>query len=79
MVLLSIIVGFILCIPEILNRLKKESNATFTEKHQIVLLVTAHPDDECMFFSPTILGLLDSGAKVHLMCLSKGKCDILYT
>ncbi|KAK4123035.1 LmbE-like protein [Parathielavia appendiculata] len=24
-----------------------------------LLIVTAHPDDECLFFSPTILGLLD--------------------
>ncbi|KAG7483761.1 hypothetical protein MATL_G00041720 [Megalops atlanticus] len=36
------------------------------------LLVTAHPDDECMFFAPTILRLLESNASVHLLCLSSG-------
>ncbi|KAJ8412414.1 hypothetical protein AAFF_G00127500 [Aldrovandia affinis] len=36
------------------------------------LLVTAHPDDECMFFAPTILRLLQSSASVHLLCLSSG-------
>lgn len=38
-----------------------------------VLVVTAHPDDECMFFSPTIINLQRLG-KVHLLCLSTGMC-----
>ncbi|BES94519.1 N-acetylglucosaminyl-phosphatidylinositol [Nesidiocoris tenuis] len=37
-----------------------------------VLLVTAHPDDECMFFGPTILNLTRRNADVHLICLSDG-------
>lgn len=36
------------------------------------LIVTAHPDDECMFFAPTIIGLVDLNASVHLLCLSEG-------
>ncbi|TMS14228.1 N-acetylglucosaminyl-phosphatidylinositol de-N-acetylase [Larimichthys crocea] len=36
------------------------------------LLVTAHPDDECMFFAPTILRLVESNASVHVLCLSAG-------
>ncbi|XP_028839294.1 N-acetylglucosaminyl-phosphatidylinositol de-N-acetylase [Denticeps clupeoides] len=36
------------------------------------LLVTAHPDDECMFFAPTIIELVKSEASVHLLCLSSG-------
>ncbi|KAK7173456.1 hypothetical protein R3I93_003315 [Phoxinus phoxinus] len=36
------------------------------------LLVTAHPDDECMFFAPTILKLVESQASVYLLCLSTG-------
>ncbi|XP_048872882.1 N-acetylglucosaminyl-phosphatidylinositol de-N-acetylase [Brienomyrus brachyistius] len=36
------------------------------------LLITAHPDDECMFFAPTILRLLELNASVHLLCLSSG-------
>lgn len=37
-----------------------------------VLLVTAHPDDECMFFSPVLLSLCKKGIPVDLLCLSSG-------
>ena len=37
-----------------------------------ILLVTAHPDDECMFFSPTLSSLADAGAELWLLCLSTG-------
>lgn len=38
-----------------------------------VLFVIAHPDDECMFFAPTILKLTRSGQyDVFLLCLSSG-------
>uniref|UniRef100_A0A3Q2CD22 N-acetylglucosaminylphosphatidylinositol deacetylase n=1 Tax=Cyprinodon variegatus TaxID=28743 RepID=A0A3Q2CD22_CYPVA len=36
------------------------------------LIVTAHPDDECMFFAPTIIRLAELNARVHLLCLSEG-------
>ncbi|XP_071316802.1 N-acetylglucosaminyl-phosphatidylinositol de-N-acetylase isoform X2 [Trachinotus anak] len=36
------------------------------------LVVTAHPDDECMFFAPTIIRLVELNASVHLLCLSEG-------
>lgn len=39
------------------------------------LFVIAHPDDECMFFGPTILGLLSEGVDVHIVCLSEGNFD----
>lgn len=38
-----------------------------------ILLIIAHPDDECMFFSPTILSLTKSSQhNVYLLCLSEG-------
>lgn len=38
-----------------------------------ILLVVAHPDDEAMFFSPTMLALARSGGgSVHVLCLSTG-------
>ncbi|PRP74247.1 n-acetylglucosaminyl-phosphatidylinositol de-N-acetylase-like [Planoprotostelium fungivorum] len=37
-----------------------------------VLIVTAHPDDEAMFFVPTMLGLLSAGHRIHLLCMSTG-------
>ncbi|EJD39158.1 LmbE-like protein [Auricularia subglabra TFB-10046 SS5] len=36
------------------------------------LLLTAHPDDECMFFSPTVLAL---ASELFTMCLSTGNAD----
>ncbi|KAM6296593.1 N-acetylglucosaminyl-phosphatidylinositol de-N-acetylase [Aegotheles albertisi] len=36
------------------------------------LLVTAHPDDEAMFFAPTALGLARAGARPALLCCSAG-------
>ncbi|XP_061658806.1 N-acetylglucosaminyl-phosphatidylinositol de-N-acetylase [Syngnathoides biaculeatus] len=36
------------------------------------LVVTAHPDDECMFFGPTIIRLVEFNVVVHLLCLSEG-------
>ncbi|CAK7272410.1 hypothetical protein SEPCBS119000_005108 [Sporothrix epigloea] len=39
-----------------------------------LLVVTAHPDDECVFFAPSILGVLDQNRNVHgsLISLSTG-------
>lgn len=36
------------------------------------LLVIAHPDDESMFFSPTVLSLTRAGHPVWVLCLSTG-------
>lgn len=38
-----------------------------------VLLVTAHPDDEAMFFAPTVLGLGRAGARAAVLCCSAGE------
>ena len=41
-----------------------------------ILLVTAHPDDECLFFAPTLLSLLEQPApEVFSLCLSTGNAD----
>ncbi|KZV96893.1 LmbE-like protein [Exidia glandulosa HHB12029] len=41
-----------------------------------VLLLTAHPDDECMFFAPTVLALTSSSdVELHSLCLSTGDAD----
>ncbi|XP_071715984.1 uncharacterized protein [Rutidosis leptorrhynchoides] len=40
-----------------------------------VLLVIAHPDDESMFFSPTINQLTSRGHNVHILCMSTGNAD----
>lgn len=39
-----------------------------------ILILTAHPDDECMFFGPTITSLRTlSKSKIHVLCLSTGR------
>ncbi|CAK8532329.1 unnamed protein product [Lathyrus sativus] len=40
-----------------------------------VLLVIAHPDDESMFFAPTINFLTSRGHNVQILCLSNGDGD----
>jgi len=38
-----------------------------------VLFVTSHPDDEVMFFGPTILGLAKTGCQIFLLVMSPGR------
>lgn len=43
-------------------------------KFKRILLVIAHPDDECMFFGPILVHLLEANKKfVYVLCLSAGK------
>lgn len=46
----------------------------FNEPRRILLL-TAHPDDECMFFAPTLLQLTASAKDVYSLCLSTGNSE----
>lgn len=39
------------------------------------LLVVAHPDDETMFFGPTIFNLLERNKSVVILCMSNGNAD----
>lgn len=42
-----------------------------------VLLVTAHPDDECMFFGPTLIALKKrKNCRIFVLCLSRGEIYI---
>ncbi|KAF5373319.1 hypothetical protein D9615_007426 [Tricholomella constricta] len=40
-----------------------------------ILLLTAHPDDECMFFAPTLRALTRPDTHVFSLCLSAGDAD----
>lgn len=48
--------------------LKQESN---------ILLVVAHPDDEVMFFGPTLCSILEHKIPIKVLCLSNGNADSL--
>ena len=38
-----------------------------------VLLITAHPDDECLFFGPVIYHACKQASSFRLLCLTNGK------
>ncbi|RXG61250.1 N-acetylglucosaminyl-phosphatidylinositol de-N-acetylase [Armadillidium vulgare] len=45
----------------------------FKKRKRRVLIIIAHPDDECMFFGPTILHFTQrEKALVYILCLSSG-------
>ncbi|KAF8317166.1 N-acetylglucosaminylphosphatidylinositoldeacety la se [Clavulina sp. PMI_390] len=54
---------------------KPTTSGTSFECPKHSLFLTAHPDDECMFFGPTIISLVSSGCQVSALCLSKGDSD----
>ena len=37
-----------------------------------VLLIIAHPDDEAMFFGPTLSRLVKAGVNIRVICFSNG-------
>ena len=68
--LLSIILAFPFNSNELFN------TTELTSKSQNILLVTAHPDDEAMFFAPTILSLTrKTSFDLFHLCLSSGNAD----
>jgi N-acetylglucosaminylphosphatidylinositol deacetylase len=46
-----------------------------TLRNKRICLLIAHPDDEAMFFAPTLLALTDPslGNHVKILCLSSGR------
>jgi hypothetical protein len=56
-------------------QLKNKFGAFFNKANEAVketLIIIAHPDDEVMFFLPTIRFLAKNNKKVRIMCLSNG-------
>ncbi|KAL8939633.1 MAG: hypothetical protein Q9211_002652 [Gyalolechia sp. 1 TL-2023] len=55
--------------------LSRSSHPHFANKR--ICLLIAHPDDEAMFFSPTLLALTNpnAGNHVKILCLSNGNAD----
>jgi N-acetylglucosaminylphosphatidylinositol deacetylase len=45
------------------------------QSNSSILIVTAHPDDEVMFFTPLLLGLVERGHRIQILCLSTGDFD----
>jgi N-acetylglucosaminylphosphatidylinositol deacetylase len=54
---------------------KKRFDAKFHRKLEThTLFVLAHPDDECMFFTPTVHGMQET-SNIYLLVLSNGGWD----
>lgn len=58
-----------ICRPPLPPRASSRSHAP------VALLVVAHPDDETMFFGPTVAGLRLAGYAVHVLSLTIGDAD----
>lgn len=72
-ILLASLIYVIIQAEDLLRRLFIEDWQRFgIEKPSEILLVIAHPDDECMFFVPTLLALCQAGHQIHVLCLSTG-------
>ncbi|XP_068833353.1 N-acetylglucosaminyl-phosphatidylinositol de-N-acetylase isoform X4 [Capricornis sumatraensis] len=54
------------------QRVTRPEQAGLPGRGSRTLLVTAHPDDEAMFFAPTILGLARLRHQLFLLCFSAG-------
>ncbi|XP_019612957.2 N-acetylglucosaminyl-phosphatidylinositol de-N-acetylase [Rhinolophus sinicus] len=57
---------------DFLERMKSQEQAGLLGGESRTLLVIAHPDDEAMFFAPTVLGLTRLRHRVFLLCFSAG-------
>lgn len=54
-------------------RMKSQKPAGVPGDGSRTLLVIAHPDDEAMFFAPTVLGLARLRHRLSLLCFSAGR------
>jgi len=52
----------------------RQSAAAFALRGYNILVVVAHPDDEVMFFGPTLVAITKHAAEnsVRILCLSNG-------
>ncbi|XP_044511375.1 N-acetylglucosaminyl-phosphatidylinositol de-N-acetylase-like isoform X4 [Mangifera indica] len=76
-IIVSVGVTWVASLYKILNSSRSQSNSVFsrTGDKRNVLLVIAHPDDESMFFSPTINYMTSRAHNVFILCMSTGNAD----
>lgn len=73
-----IIISYVIVAYNILLKLHHESrHDAGSHFNNTTLLVMAHPDDETMFFGPTILNVVNSRGTLEILCLSTGDADSL--
>lgn len=73
LVVLAVLIVLLMIVVLAWLRVKSAAGSTLKDMTGRILLITAHPDDECMFFAPIVLSLGRSvRAEVFLLCLSEG-------
>ncbi|KAK9278166.1 hypothetical protein L1049_027726 [Liquidambar formosana] len=80
LIIISVIILWVASLCKIFRTSCSPSRAVFLNNGEAlhkrnVLLVIAHPDDESMFFSPTITYLMSRGHNLHILCMSTGNAD----
>uniref|UniRef100_A0A8D2JCW2 N-acetylglucosaminylphosphatidylinositol deacetylase n=1 Tax=Sciurus vulgaris TaxID=55149 RepID=A0A8D2JCW2_SCIVU len=71
-VLAAVLTWGFLCVWDSAERMRTSEQACLLRSGSRTLLVIAHPDDEAMFFAPTVLGLTRLKHRVSLLCFSAG-------
>ncbi|XP_076726065.1 N-acetylglucosaminyl-phosphatidylinositol de-N-acetylase isoform X12 [Callospermophilus lateralis] len=71
-VLAAVLTWGFLCFWDSAERMKTAEQAGLLKSGSRTLLVIAHPDDEAMFFAPTVLGLARLKHRMSLLCFSAG-------
>jgi len=72
-ILLSCLAFYLVVSHTGLYRLSAPPSQSGLTRASRVLFVTAHPDDEAMFFGPVLLGLRRAGCQLFLLVLSPGR------
>lgn len=80
LIVVSVILLWVASLCKILHTSCVPSKSAFLNNGEAlhkrnVLLVVAHPDDESMFFCPTINYLTSRGHNLHVLCMSTGNAD----
>lgn len=76
LVYVAITVIYALTVTDYLMKIWKSKQISGMRR---VLLITAHPDDECMFFGPTLVALAKAiDVRIYVLCLSSGKLVVLF-
>ncbi|KAF8406700.1 hypothetical protein HHK36_008792 [Tetracentron sinense] len=80
-IVILLILLWVVSLCKILHASRSPSKVAFISNGEAVfhkrniLLVMAHPDDESMFFSPTVIYLASRLHSIHILCMSIGNAD----
>ncbi|XP_065897916.1 N-acetylglucosaminyl-phosphatidylinositol de-N-acetylase-like [Dysidea avara] len=71
-IVVVLLVLIVLLLSSVIIAFVFTTTSQFLLDNRKVLFVTAHPDDECMFFAPVILRASQNSSTTFLLCLSNG-------